>query len=233
MNLHSRRMSFTLATGAVAALVAVGTIGCITGPSNPAATQPSTVLDLATTQPSYWYSLPTATESTVAAAGFDTIWNACDEAARDLQFVIDRTDYRGGVMTTRPLTSRQWFEIWRPDVRTLDDLAESSLSATRRTIRFQVDRRSDGTFVMTPKVLVERETIAEQRITSVVNYSSIFSRPVKLREAPRGSREADEGILLPSRYWYPTGRDTMLEKAIAERVERKVERVEKLARSDR
>src|SRR4051812_36752690 len=32
--------------------------GCINGPMHPAATQPATISDTATTQPVYWYAMP-------------------------------------------------------------------------------------------------------------------------------------------------------------------------------
>src|SRR6266576_1615339 len=90
-------------------------IGCIGEPANPAATQPATVLNLATTQPSYWYQQGGG--PTVRDDDFERLWNACEAVARDFLFEVDRTDYRSGVLTTKPLTSRQWFEVWRRDVR--------------------------------------------------------------------------------------------------------------------
>jgi hypothetical protein len=67
-------------------------------------------------------------------------------------------------------------------------------------------------------VLVERQSLAEQRITSVVLYKSAFTRPVRDRDRQYGTRESDVGIILPARYWYPIGRDEELEKALAEQV---------------
>src|SRR4051794_16471836 len=125
-------------------------------------------------------------------------------------------------MTTVPLTSAQWFEPWRSDIRTLDDLGESSIATYRRTIRFEFTREQDGTFKCFPKVLVEREATAEQRITSVVNYHGVFRRPIKTRDRPTGTRESDEGIVLPYRYWYPTGRDQKLEAALVDSLQKKL-----------
>jgi hypothetical protein len=71
-------------------------------------------------------------------------------------------------------------------------------------------------------VLVERQSLAEQRITSVVLYRSAFRRPVNPRERQYGTRESDIGQFLPSRYWYPIGRDEELEKSLADRIRSKL-----------
>jgi len=186
----------------------------------PPSTQPATALDPATTQPSYWLARPAPVA--IQSPDFERLWNTAAETARDFLFSIDRTDYRAGVMTTKPLTSSQWIEFWRPEVRTIDDSAQSSLAATRRTIRFEFTKLLDGSYEVAPKVLVEREAIAEQRITSVTSYRGVFTRPRNSREIPRGTRESDVGIQLPNRYWYLIGRDEAMEKALADSMQKKL-----------
>jgi hypothetical protein len=187
--------------------------GCATThtPSESGFTEVATDVDPATTQPAYWLDLAALS---VSGKNFDRLWQVAEQTAHDFGFKIDRRDYRGGVMTTVPLTSAQWFEFWRSDVRRPDDLAESSTATVRRTIRFEFAPEPGGTYKVFPKVLVERQTIAEQRITSVVSYQSVYRRPARREDRPRGTRESDEGVLLPSRYWYPTGRDQSLESAL-------------------
>src|SRR5262249_42049068 len=107
-------------------------VGCIGAPENPSATQPATEVDLATTQPSYWYEQP---GPTVRGNDFEQLWNVSERVARDFMFQLDRTDYRGGVLTTKPMTSRQWFEFWRRDTQTLHDVELTALATFRRTIR--------------------------------------------------------------------------------------------------
>jgi hypothetical protein len=201
------------------ALVALGS-GCTSHPQQPAATQPATVVDLATTQPSYWLDQPAA--ASVTAADFQKLWSACDETARDFLFKPDRQDFRGGVLTTEPMVSAQWLEPWRADARTAYDRTESSIATIRRTIRFEFKRLIDDTYEVTPKVLVERQSLAEQRITSVVLYRSAFTRPVRDRDRQYGTRESDVGVILPARYWYPIGRDEEFEKALAQKVQKKL-----------
>ena len=193
-------------------LVVIG--GCISGPSNPAATQPATVLDLSTTQPSYWLQQPP--EGTVAAANFDRLWKASESTARNYLFTLDREDYRSGELTTLPLVSAQWFEPWRRDTQTLHDMEESSSATIRRTIYFQFTRAGDGAYTVAPRVIVERQTIAEKRITAVVNYTGIFNDPRDPNAAQHGTIESDLGFVLPPRYWYVLGRDRAFEKVLVD-----------------
>src|SRR5438034_1482151 len=129
--------------------------GCqIHQPPNAPTTRPS----LATTQPSYWLSLPAT--SAVEAKDFDQLWNACEDSARHFGFILDRLDRRAGLITTQPLVSKQFFEFWRPDVVTGDDLADSSIATYRRTLRFQLEKldggKSGGGYRASPSILIER-----------------------------------------------------------------------------
>jgi hypothetical protein len=132
-------------------------------------------------------------------------------------FVIDQRDYRGGVLTTEPLLSAQFFEPWRRDALKAEDVAESSLASIRRTIRFEFTRNDDGTFSVVPHVLVERYAATERRITNAMMYRAAFRRTTAT-----GTRERDRGIELPQRYWYRTGNDPELEKSLAEALRRRL-----------
>jgi hypothetical protein len=204
---------------AAALLGALSLAGCITGAAAVADAPPATDINPATTQPSYWYDQPKTAQA--SSGDFDRLWHASADAARDFLFDIDVRDYREGLLVTEPLVSGQWFEPWRRDARTIDDRLESSLVATRRTIRFEFARDGDG-WTVTPKVLVERQAIAEKRITSVLQYRTAFMAPSRSRYRASGSAESDRGIVLPERYWYPTGRDATLEAALGRAIEQKL-----------
>ena len=145
--------------------------GCI-GSSDRATTQPTTAIDPETVQPHYWLSQPGVAE--VTAQDFQTLWSACEDVARDYFFKLDRNDWRSGVLTTQPMVSSQFFEPWRRELQTAADVAESSTATIRRTIRFEVSANGHGTYTVTPKVLVERQSLAERRVTSVVLYRGVF-----------------------------------------------------------
>ena len=180
--------------------------------------KPTTRPSIATTQPSYWLQQPAS--ASVSAGDFDRLWNAAEDSARRYGFQIDRKDYRGGVLTTLPLTSKQWFEFWRNDVQTSEDLADSSLATYRRTLRFEFAKTPDGKFQASPAVLIERYAMAENPITSSVYLRNAFRG--RRGKEPIGTAESDRGIRLPRRYWYATGRDTVLERDIAKTLEKRV-----------
>jgi len=183
--------------------------GCIIGPSNPAATRPATEIDPEQATPQYWIDQPSAAH--VHSDQFQPLWDACCDSARDRFFHIDRNDYREGLLTTFPVISQQFFEPWRRDVGDGGELLQSTLATVRRTLRFEIVRTGDF-WTMTPIVLVERYSLAERRITSVTQYRTIVQGSADPdRLAPDGSR-------IPNSYWYAIGRDTALEKTLADEI---------------
>jgi len=185
-------------------------------PVLPPATQPST----ASARPAYWLRRPPV--ATIEAADFDQLWRACEESARHFGFTPDRLDYRGGVMTTLPLTSKQFWELWRNDVATLEDVANSSLATYRRTIRFDMDKTAEGGYRAAPRVVIERYARTETPITASVYLRNAFRTQRNSRAW--GSRETDRGVYVPRQYWYATGRDEALEKNVASEVRKQLER---------
>jgi hypothetical protein len=199
-------------------LISILIAGCIGKPQNPAATQPVTLVDLATTQPSYWLDQPTPPVALVHSGDFDLLWESAKDVARSYLFSIDREDFRAGLITTEPMVSKQIFEPWRPDTGTIGGAVENSLADIRRTLRFEVDRDDQtGTFTVTPKVLVERLAVLERRITSVLQYRSTVSGAV-VPSRYAIAREETPLWDLPPRYWYPVARDTEMEKQVAKRL---------------
>ena len=196
-----------LAFWCAAGLFAVACAGCASHPPTP-----PPVENGATAEAAYWLGQPA--EATVVADDFMALWRACRRAAIGSSFTIDRVDFRAGVMTTLPLVSKQFFELWRNDVVTPESLAESSLDTVRRTVRFDVRRLEDGRFEAVPKVVVERFSLAERRITSVARFAETFTV-----ERTEGDRSRDKyGGDLPDMYWYATGRDRPLERHLANAV---------------
>ena len=194
--------------------------GCASQPSKsppPAtATQPS----VASAKPPYWLRQPAV--ATVESADFEALWRASEESARHFGFTPDRLDFRGGVITTQPLTSKQFWELWRNDVATIEDVANSSLATYRRTLRFDIDRTPAGGYVATPRVVIERYARSEQPISASVYLRNAFRTQRNSRAW--GSRETDRGIQLPRQYWYATGRDEALERNVASEMRKQLTR---------
>jgi len=198
-----------LLLGAFSVFLITTQIGCLLGREHPAATQPATAIDPNTVKTSYWLDQPAVAH--IRSRSFDVLWNACRNAAQADGFLIDRRDYREGLLTTFPLASKQVYEFWRGDVVTVHDLTQSSLGMLRRTVRFDIARLPDGSFEASPKVLVERDSLIERRITSVDQYQNAFS--IQTQDV---SREVEKsGSDIPAEYWYPIGRDNALERQLA------------------
>ena len=189
----------------VALLVALTLTGCTHVERSPAFTE----TDKKTATQAYWLNKPA--NAVVTHDDYDELWEACADTARWRGFRIDRTDYRAGLLTTWPLASKQAFEPWKKDVVTISDLTETTLASMRRIIHFEIARLEDGTFECVPKVLVERYSSSERRITSVTQYRESFAIVTE-----QGSRARDKGFDLQFTYWYTTGRDEVLEKALAD-----------------
>lgn len=176
-------------------------------------------MDPPTTQPMYWMDQP----GTASASGtdFDRLWKACEDVAKDYLFKLDRVDYRAGVLTTLPMVTSQAFEPWRWDASTAFDRDEATLSAMRRTITFEFAKQDDGGWQVSPKVLVERQVMAERRMTSPVLHRSAFTLSRNPYDRATGTRESDVGVYLPSRYWYPVRRDAEFERKLATAVQKR------------
>jgi hypothetical protein len=201
--------------------------GC-TGPTPTANTSPAAATTQPATQPTtlpandprtaedwYWYSQPAV--ETVESPDFAPLWRACREAAVKAGFTIDRQDYRTGLLTTRPLISKQVFEPWKSDVVTAHDLIQSTLATIRRTVHFQVTKRPDGGYEVAPKVVVERYEFAEHRITSVVQYRDVFrlTREEAFRRRDLQTNPGQATVIPPPDYWHSIGRDPALEQRLA------------------
>lgn len=165
--------------------------------------------------PEYWFKQP-ATAS-VESADFYKLWNACENAAVWRQFSIDREDYREGVLSTYPMISQQFFEVWRRDAGTVKDVAWDSLQTIRRTVRFDFARRADGMYVVYPRVVMEKSAHPERRITAQAQYQQAF---VAVGETPTVTN--GEGATVATRYWYALGRDEAMEKELADSVRRRL-----------
>jgi hypothetical protein len=156
----------------------------------------ATAGDVRLAETSYWLAQPGNTE--ITHGDFQALWDSCERVAQDRHFRIARRDYRGGLLTTEPLVSRQWFEFWRSDGVRLRDVEEASLGPIRRTVYFQFARNPDGSYTATPKVVVEREA------------------------RPDPSQITDDQN--PGSYWYALRRDEPMELALGAAVRSRLER---------
>jgi hypothetical protein len=173
--------------------------------------------------PAYYLAKPPAAKA--SASDFDAVWASLTRVTRDAGFLPDLEDHRLGLFTTLPLVSAQPFEPWRGDVGSIYGRAESALATVRRTVRWEVTRNDDGTFAAAPRVLVERFTIIEHRITSSAQYTEVFAlTPEEQRNQQLRALDPAAALTepIPTAYWYAIGRDEALEKQLASSVQGRV-----------
>ena len=206
-------MKASIILAGLAAIVAgCGSAPVDTKPSVAAPQHDVTDIDPAQGEPDYWLKK----QPVVSASGqdFEKLWGSAERVSESLLFEIDRRDRRSGLMTTQPNISAQWFEPWRRELTTSDDLANSSVAAYRRIIYWQFEQQGSG-YTVTPRVLIQRQTVAERPISAVLNRG-YFRRDNNTKDSFYGTPETDQGIFLPQNNWYPVGRDYGLESKLVE-----------------
>ena len=92
---------------------------------------------------------------TVASRNFQAHWLATIDVLGKYRFELDRQDRRAGVITTRPLLGKHFFEFWRHDVMGARDLAESSLQTIYRTVTVSIRPTAPGAPTYKPVVGVQ------------------------------------------------------------------------------
>ena len=172
----------------------------------------ATDIDPARAEPEFWLSQSPALS--VGNTDFDRLWDAAARVSQDYLFKLDRQDRRLGLLTTVPNVSAQWFEPWRREVQTTSDVVESSTATQRRTITWQFRQVSNG-WAVTPKVLIERQSQTEKRISGVLSRAYFRTDP---KDDAFGTRESDDNLRLPPTYWYPTGRDFLMEQRLIQKM---------------
>jgi len=188
--------------------------GCIDTGKPRAATRPSTAIDEEVATNEYWLKKPGVAGARSEA--FFTMWQACEHELQRRGFEVDRRDERRALMTSKPLVSKAFLEVWRQDVVGGRESTESMLATIRRTVYLNVSRDIHGAYRMEPKVLVERYSQEEHRITAAVSYEQVF-----LRTPPEEERALEEENW-PAMYWYAIGRDEKLEKALALEIQEEI-----------
>jgi len=172
------------------------------------------------------HTLPAAPqeELTDAQRNFEALWQASREVLRRYDFPLDRQDRRDGVITTLPLTGKQFFEFWRHDAVGSADEAESTVQTLYKRATVRIRRSSDEADTYQAEVIVQvyRSDRPQPQVTSTSEAYSLFRLPGDdgarnmLLDKGRDElgRETDE-----SEWIVPLGRDRNLETIMAMKID--------------
>ena len=139
----------------------------------------------------------------------DALWQACKAELISRGFNIDFQNRTAGIIETRPLVGKQWFEMWKDDSVTAESVAKNSMQTTRRTIVINID------FSRVPK-----------QVECIANVDKIYIVP----ENKSDSTKTDDVFIASSRllrkrdtqgsqYWDFAGRDKDLEQSILKSIQ--------------
>ena len=145
----------------------------------------------------------------VEGRDYRKLWRAAENSLRRFGYVVARSDYRDGLLTSEPRDGGQFFEPWRDDIRTIPASAESSLGLVQRRVHFHFEETEGGGYRVTPRVLVERLAAGERRITDAADFRSSLGQGRLVRRSSEGDAKLA---------WYPLRRDHALERSLANRI---------------
>ena len=156
---------------------------------------------------------PVQADVVVAEEGdFDYLWESTLRTLRRVNLVPDRQDAREGIITTKPITSQQWFEFWRHDSLGLYQWAEASMHTTQRHAIVKIERQSEpDRYRVSVRVDVFRYSAPERQVTTPSGALLMYSEKL-----PTESGE----LLRPQEdvHWVRLGRDPHMEGLLLRRI---------------
>ena len=183
-------------------------------PDTASTTAPATTSSQPATQPGHVVMKvidPNQTSRFVYKAGYDNLWQQATSLLNRTGFTLDRQDYRLGVLTTQPLPSPQFVEIWRPQQASVTDAMENTLNNQRRLVRIAISKvpEKPDFYEISIQVLVERETNPSEKIGGPVFIEgSGFGRNAVTLRSDYAAPKDEPG------QWVTLGHDPDLEKKL-------------------
>lgn len=151
-------------------------------------------------------------------ASFEEVWDACVVSLKDHGLEIDRNDRRFGVITTKPVVGKQFFEFWLDDTANSDDLLLSSLHTIRRTVTIQVSSQGPMRFQVAVQAQAERASLPGYQVDSPVEAVELLSR----QGVSPYPRRRDYVRPKPKPQWVDLGREPALERNILEDISKRL-----------
>ena len=158
-------------------------------------------------QPKYTRPVLEPAPQTPEQESFQRLWQASRHVLISYHFRLDRQDPRAGVITTWPMTGKQFFELWRKDSARATDTSESTLQTIYRAVRVTIRPGPDGQgYKPVVEVLVSRSDKPRDGISSTSEAYDMFTKRPKKNKLT-GEQEAAQMVDL--------GNDRALEARLA------------------
>jgi len=156
----------------------------------------------------------------IGAGSYARVFAAAGLTLRDEGFVLNRQDYRFGVITTRPMLSGTLLEPWEQTNSTMYQAWESTLNAERRTVTVTLDplgavpTTQPGSpggsgggldYRLRVEELIERQEAPERQMTGST---------VRITAALSGLPESYTDRAITNSYWMPFTHDPYLEQQL-------------------
>jgi hypothetical protein len=154
----------------------------------------------------------------IEAVSQDKLMQACEKMLVAMQFQIEKYDEERGVIRTRPLRGKQFFEFWRSDNANGFDSAESNLQSLQRTAELTFEMQSSRVCVACV-VDTQRLSLPEEPIQSYYYAAGIYtgSGTSRQRLEVKGDRREEMR-------WVDLGRDEALEQKMLTKIQRIVKK---------
>ncbi|MBN2065152.1 MAG: hypothetical protein JW745_10150 [Sedimentisphaerales bacterium] len=143
----------------------------------------------------------------------DTVWLACKEELRDRGFEIDFQNRKLGIIESKPLISRQWFEFWKKDVVDAGSLARSSTQTTNRIVSINISGEDTGQIIKCT-VHVNKQFSSSIGGSAEIRTEDNYYITTNMLEKKDSDKET---------IWQPAGNDTALEQAILRSIKARVQ----------
>lgn len=142
----------------------------------------------------------------------DALWNATQDVLRKHRFALDRVDRAAGVITTLPVTSQHWFEVWRKDVATFRDAMESSFNPVRRWVEVTFAAGGDGAWSEVAVVVrKERLSCPDRQFNSSGSAYQYFGDSLP-------STTGHYRVTMAEDRWLDQGRDPAMEDRLLRKI---------------
>ncbi|MBM4104583.1 MAG: hypothetical protein FJ263_11175 [Planctomycetes bacterium] len=154
----------------------------------------------------------------IEAVSQDNLMRACEKMLVSMQFQIEKYDEENGVIRTRPLRGKQFFEFWRSDNASGFDAAESNLQSLQRTAELTFETQASRVCV-TCVVDTRRLSVPEEPIRSYYEAASLYTGSGLSRQR-LNIKERERGEIR----WIDLGRDEALEQKLLTEIQRLVKK---------